>query len=61
VTEPVDVPVTQQATQRATEPATGPATGQATGQADEDQTWQPSGDRDHHRRAGELTPRELLR
>ncbi|MGC4110987.1 MAG: cytochrome c biogenesis protein ResB [Nocardioides sp.] len=24
-------------------------------------TWQPSGDRDHHRRAGELTAREFLR
>jgi cytochrome c biogenesis protein len=24
-------------------------------------SWKPSGDRDHHRRAGELTPRELVR
>lgn len=34
-----------------TEPAAG----------EESATWQPSGDRDHHRRAGELTPVELLR
>jgi len=27
----------------------------------ESETWQPSGDRDHHRRSGELTPLELLR
>jgi cytochrome c biogenesis protein len=29
--------------------------------AQESATWQPSGDRDHHRRAGELTPWEFLR
>jgi cytochrome c biogenesis protein len=29
--------------------------------AEETGTWQPSGDRDHHRRAGELTPWELVR
>ncbi len=27
----------------------------------EDPTWKPSGDRDHHRRTGELTPVELVR
>ena len=29
--------------------------------SEETGTWQPSGDRDHHRRPGELTPRELVR
>ena len=29
--------------------------------SEETGTWQPSGDRDHHRRPGELTPWELLR
>jgi cytochrome c biogenesis protein len=28
---------------------------------DDDPLWRPSGDRDHHRRAGELTPVELVR
>jgi len=32
-----------------------------TDQPEETGRWQPSGDRDHHRRAGELTAWELLR
>jgi cytochrome c biogenesis protein len=32
-----------------------------TGESEETGAWRPSGDRDHHRRAGELTARELLR
>jgi cytochrome c biogenesis protein len=31
------------------------------GKPDDDPLWRPSGDRDHHRRAGELTPVELVR
>src|SRR3954469_25674875 len=32
-----------------------------TEESEETGAWKPSGDRDHHRRAGELTPWELLR
>jgi cytochrome c biogenesis protein len=54
--DPTDGPTTRPATG----PTTGPTTGTVTEQP-EDAAWKPSGDRDHHRRAGELTAREFLR